>query len=473
MKRFKLLYIMGIFFVAANAFASYDRIWDQLREKRGRFSRYPMIIEQLVEKELYFTSIPFIKEYLFKVSRPDPRLDRIIDEVITKTGIRQFELLPNATLKKSARPTLRYVLAKRMFRRKKYHETVLLTGSIRNAAHPVAPFALLLKASSLALLGKGLEAQSVFGECYQASERAIGKTDDYDRRRQLEMNRDYCLLGQARVDFKKKEYENAESTFLDLSKDSPVWPEILFEEAWNSFYLKNYNRTLGKLVTYNAPLLDFAFNPEVEELKALTYLEMCLYSDAKGIVENFYSKYERDIKKLRRLLKAFKKNFKAYYLMAKQRNIAEVKGTKLLNRLLKMITADPAFTEMYNSFHSARYEFQKLKEVSNPKLRKVLTDVVKNSLILQRDLIGSYVRTVLHEYYFQINRTLENLSYVNLEILDRKKSILINEYTGGERTRGSIANLVRSQKQYFWNFEGEFWLDELGDYVFSLKPECY
>lgn len=473
MKVLKKIAIFLILLSSTAGYANYDRIWDQLKEKRGRFSRYPLIIEQLVEKELYFTSIPFIKEYLFRVEKPDPRLDRIIDEVITKTGIRQFELLPNSTLKKSNRPTLRYILAKRLFRRKKYNDTVLLAGSIKNVAHPVAPFALLLKASSLSLLGKGEQAQSVFGECYRASEKAIAKTDDYDRRRQLEMNRDYCLLGQARVDFQNKEFVRAESTFLDLSKDSPVWPEILFEEAWNSFYQKNYNRTLGKLVTYNAPLLDFAFNPEVEELKALTYLEMCLYGDAKKIVENFYGKYASDSKKLKKVLKAFKKNFKSYYLMAKQRNIAEIKGTPLLNRLLKMIIADPAFTELFNSFQNARYEFQKLKEVSNTKLRKVLTDVVKNSLILQRDLIGAYVRKVLYEYYYQINRTLENLSYVNLEILDRRRNQLYADITGTDRSRGSIENLKRSQKQYFWNFEGEFWLDELGDYVFSLKPECY
>ena len=28
------------------------------------------------------------------------------------------------------------------------------------------------------------------------------------------------------------------------------------------------------------------------------------------------------------------------------------------------------------------------------------------------------------------------------------------------------------KKQYFWNFNGEFWADELGDHVFSLKSEC-
>ena len=131
MKAFKKIVILLTLLSSTTGHANYDRIWEQLKEKRGRFSRYPLIIEQLVEKELYFTSIPFIKEYLFRVNKPDPRLDRIIDEVITKTGIRQFELLPNSTLKKSNRPTLRYILAKRLFRRKKYNDTVILAGSIK------------------------------------------------------------------------------------------------------------------------------------------------------------------------------------------------------------------------------------------------------------------------------------------------------------------------------------------------------
>lgn len=462
-----------LFITSSSAFADFDRMWDQLKTREGRFQRYPLIIEQLVAEELYFTSIPFIKEYLFKIDKPTPKVDRLIDEVITRVGIRQFELLPNATLSKSRKPTLRYILAKRMFRRKKYKETILLTNSIKNVGHPVMPFSLLLKASSLSLMGRGEEAQSVFSECYNASEKAISRTSDYDRRRQLEMNRDYCLLGQARIDFQQKEFDRAELTFLDLSKDSPVWPEILFEEAWNSFYLKDYNRTLGKLVTYKAPLLDFAFNPEVEELTALTYLEMCLYNDARKIVEDFYSVYDKDTSRLRKLLNREKKNFKNYYFMAKQRSLGEVKGSRLLNKLLKMVIADPAFTEMYNSFQNARKEFQIIKSVSNDSLRRILVDVVKNSLILQRDLIGSYVRKVLYEYYYQVRRSLQNLSYVNLEILDRKKSFLINEPVVADRTRGNIVNLERNQKQYFWDFNGEFWLDELGDYVFSLKPECY
>ena len=63
------------------------------------------------------------------------------------------------------------------------------------------------------------------------------------------------------------------------------------------------------------------------------------------------------------------------------------------------------------------------------------------------------------------------MSYLKLEILSRRKDRL---YSGVQDfgKRGDIAYLQRSQKQYFWNFNGEFWADELGDYVFALKSEC-
>ena len=73
-----------------------------------------------------------------------------------------------------------------------------------------------------------------------------------------------------------------------------IWPEILFEEAWNSFYENDFNRTLGKLITYNSPFIAHVFNPEVEVLNAMTYLELCRYDDTKKTVNDFYKKYKND-----------------------------------------------------------------------------------------------------------------------------------------------------------------------------------
>ena len=64
------------------------------------------------------------------------------------------------------------------------------------------------------------------------------------------------------------------------------------------------------------------------------------------------------------------------------------------------------------------------------------------------------------------------MSYIKLEMLSQKKRRLYEQADNGKRQRGDIQYLPRNEKQYFWDFNGEFWADELGDYVFALRSEC-
>ena len=63
------------------------------------------------------------------------------------------------------------------------------------------------------------------------------------------------------------------------------------------------------------------------------------------------------------------------------------------------------------------------------------------------------------------------MSYINLEIIKKLKRDFFNEPSEGAKI-GDIKNLKRDSGQYLWDFNGEFWADELGDYVFSLKSSC-
>ena len=70
-----------------------------------------------------------------------------------------------------------------------------------------------------------------------------------------------------------------------------------------------------------------------------------------------------------------------------------------------------------------------------------------------------------------IAKNLTDMSYIKLEVLSRLRKEILDESNINKRTRGDIKYLKRNEKQYFWNFNGEFWADELGDYVFALKSE--
>jgi hypothetical protein len=454
-------------------FADIGQAWRELRSARGSTENYPKVIQSMTDSGLYFASVPYIKEYLATTSSSrGEQFDALVDKVVSHVGVKQFEVMPTQFLNRSKAPTVQYIVARKLFRKGEYDRAVqVLRGGIPSR-HNVKPFALFLEASIYAIQGKNTEAVSAYNRCISASNSELSDAQEETRRRQLTINRDYCTVGTARAQFAAGIYDEANLSFLDLDKSSYIWPEILFEEAWNSFYLKDYNRTLGKLVTYKAPILDFIFNPEIDVLRALTYMELCLWQDSNKVVDKFYSAHERDFEGLKAFISKHGKDYRDYYLLAKSRRDGDIRGNKLINKVLHSIIRDPAYQELYDSFLKGRDELEIVKNLNIPNFKRILQINLKESMLLQRDLIGAYVKSQMDIYSQQINQAFIDMSYIKLEVLERKKTSLYDPGYNMNRGRGSIANLKRTDKQYFWNFNGEFWADELGDYVFSLKSEC-
>ena len=445
--------------------------------QNGDKNRYPQLVSELIEEKMYFSSIPFVKEYLATTNTVNNvAVDKVIDQLITEVGIKQFEILPSSILEKSKAPAIRYVLAKKYFRQGQYDQALKYLDKSIEEWSPVKPFALLLEGSIYAISKREELSLSIFKECIDVSNDHLKKEKDKDRIRQLKINRDYCIVGISRAQFAKQKHEAANSSYLDLDKSSYIWPEILFEEAWNSFYLKDYNRTLGKLVTYKAPIFTYIFNPEVEVLKALSFMELCLWEDSKKIVEQFYTKYENDFESFKKNIDSMGKDYKQYYLLAKESSDGAAKNNGILNITLAGIVRDPAYLELYHSFNSGRDEIEKMKLIKNESFRSTLNENLKESLGVQRNLIGSYVRAQLQFNAAQISQSFEDMSYIKLEVLSKRKTELYENAPlingEGSRTRGNFSHVRKTDKQYFWTFNGEFWADELGDYVFSLKSEC-
>lgn len=471
---FKTACLLLLVSFAFEAKGNMQSAWDTLVKAKGNTNSYPYIVSQMVGEGLYFASIPYIKEYLATQKKvQDNKIDDLIDTVVTQVGVRQFEVMPIAFLARSNAPTLRYIVAKKSFRAGNYDKAIATLKNGISDVHPVKPFALHIEAASLMLQGKNTQAVEAYRECIRNSNSQTSRTKDQNRLRQLEINRDNCTVGVARALFSDKKFEAANLAYLDLDKRSHVWPEILFEEAWNSFYMGDYNRTLGKLVTYKAPILDFAFNPEVDVLKALTYMELCLWSDANTTVESFYGQYEKDTANLISQLRSFGNDYKKFYMIAKDALENKSTNNKLLDRLLAGLARDPAYREIYDSFQAGRNELEIVNRLSNDRHKRVLIDNLKDSMLTQRNLVGAYVKTNLFNKLRAIRKTFEGMSYIRLEILSRRKEELYSTtQADSPRGRGDIAYLKRNEKQYFWSFNGEFWADELGDYVFALKSEC-
>jgi hypothetical protein len=96
---------------------------------------------------------------------------------------------------------------------------------------------------------------------------------------------------------------------------------------------------------------------------------------------------------------------------------------------------------------------------------------VKEVVSDYQELLGSYARAQFQEKYNGLTKSFQGMSFIKLEVLSRKKQSLYEEKNASGK-RGDVKYIERNDKQYFWDFNGEFWADELGDYVFALRSEC-
>ncbi|MBY0516740.1 MAG: hypothetical protein K2P81_07525 [Bacteriovoracaceae bacterium] len=462
------IFLLSLSITSAMAsLSSAQKTW----ETTSGASSWRKIVIQLVDAGYPYSAVPFMKEYLVQNRASlDEDLDEAFDKLIAYTGVRPFETLPDNILGQSRSSVVRYILAKKHFRKGRWSESLTELQRV-NANHPVYPFAVHLKAAIHSIQGKIAESESDYKDCVSFSRSRYNDESNPVKLRQLLINRDSCIAGIARAAFTRGDYKKADFLYLDIEKSSYIWPEILFEEAWSSYYLQNFNRTLGKLVSYKAPVFDFIFNPEIDVLKALAYMRLCLYEDVNSIVENFYSQWMEPSKNLRGFIVSHGRDYNYYFRLVTTFEQDKVARDFLMQQMLLNISKDPAWQEMKQAYIDSILEFNKLKSSGNSRFNVELMKNVKEVVGEYQDLMGSYARAQFNEKYNALSKTFQDMSFIKLEVLARKKQSLYQDVGEGKK-RGDIKYIDRNDKQYFWDFNGEFWADELGDYVFALGSEC-
>lgn len=328
---------------------------------------------------------------------------------------------------------------------------------------------LQLRATARVMLGAFAPAISDFRECAKSA------SEGSDLR-----NR--CVAGEARTLYEQGNYPEADRVYDQVAKASLVWPDILFEQAWNSYRRSEFNRTLGKLVSYKSPALAFVYNPEIDVLRAQAYLALCLYNDANEGVNEFNSRYAPVSDEVKKLTDKLNTKLQAYYDQGKEAALAPLGSMRPLHRLMNRFVRSAAFQDWVRSERELSVELGNIKSFSSGgapaepgygTFPQFLSKVLDFRLKAIREMGGAFVRNSLLDYHDELIAQFEKIAFIKLEMLRRFKEQLMTRKSsvGEERGRGNVAP-VRRDDQYFWSFNGEFWNDELGDYVFGLESEC-
>jgi hypothetical protein len=199
---------------------------------------------------------------------------------------------------------------------------------------------------------------------------------------------------------------------------------------------------------------------------------MCLYEDAKKTTDDFYRNLLSPSRELRDFIINRGKDYKIYYSLMADFEDNKALPVRLIENILKSVSKDAAYLEMKSALLMSIVEYKKLEKQQESRMNVDLVKNIRTVVDEYRVMIGAYVRSSLVSKYAELYSAFQDMSYIKLEVLAQRKEKLYNSELNQDKKRGDVKYIEKNNKQYFWTFNGEFWADELGDYVFALRSEC-
>ena len=127
------------------------------------------------------------------------------------------------------------------------------------------------------------------------------------------------------------------------------------------------------------------------------------------------------------------------------------------------------------SLKAAKDELALIKTLKN---KNNFTTGLEANLETTITFIGSrinyYIKKEIFTFINEIHKNSYSMFNLKLELLSKKRDEIYNTKQDQkvDRSRGSLTNVKRKNTQYFFDFNGSFWADELGDYSFGLNSQC-
>lgn len=288
-------------------------------------------------------------------------------------------------------------------------------------------------------------------------------------------------LNIARVHYETKNFTEALQNYALIPRESDNWLEAIFESAWAFFLMAKHNNTLGNIHTLHSPFFENRFFPESYILQAITYLRLCRYDEVQASLEKFRDRYKPIFKDLGAMLSEFKGRKNGLFNTVYEYRNGSLRSYKSAWAIFDALSRTDAFKEAAVTARFAESEIARLGQVGGKWSSTGLSDDLKDFLNKKKQVAVADSAGRLYDL------ATANLEYLKT-LSDQTKLIQADMYEGrvdairrrlnvtqaNDRKQfiGGLQPLNVDQQLEYWPFQGEYWEDELGYYVYNIDDRC-
>ncbi|MFZ3228696.1 MAG: tetratricopeptide repeat protein [Pseudobdellovibrio sp.] len=299
-----------------------------------------------------------------------------------------------------------------------------------------------------------------------------------------DINKVSAQMAIARTLYQKHEWDKSIEAYSKIPRDHIMWHDAMFEKSWAMLRSARFRSSLSNFQTLHSTFYEDAYIPETLLLRSIVYLYICKYDEMEKVINLFESQYGPAAKKIDAFL-ATKTSTESYFQEIQKINILKndpeaKKKLGLPYNILKFIAEEGNVRRTYSYIKKLNEEKKAIEEnpvVKGSSLGNYSIRIINNRMKSTKDAIGDMARAHLLNMKSELHDLSEQASFIRYEMINGKKEALKKKIAGKDLTEVQVdENKDRSfyiQNGYeYYPFQGEYWLDEVGNYHYLGKQSC-
>ena len=305
------------------------------------------------------------------------------------------------------------------------------------------------------------------------------------RRRVTDTVRVAALVGLARTLYQAGRFQESIKTYRSVPRDTPYWHDVLLESGWAYLMTSRFRSALSNFQTLHSPFYKDYYHPESLILRAYVYLLICRYYEMEKVLDLFNGLYLSTLRVVNRNLRAGN-NYKLYFneVTAAQRakKSGRVSGpAPLPSVVLSRVMKSEKFKRHLRYLEKLKEERSRLKALPsswvNSKVGRNADYILKARSETVKRLAGKEVKSIFQAVRDDIKRLSLSEQYLRYDMLRGKREFLkkkiAKKYADIPQIDESAGRDYYIQNGYdYWPFQGEHWVDELGNYHYVGSHSC-
>ncbi len=297
----------------------------------------------------------------------------------------------------------------------------------------------------------------------------------------VDTNRVSAQLALARAYYQKQDWESAIDAYAKVPRDTVMWHSAIFEQSWAMLRAARFRSALSNFQTLHSAYYEDFYMPESLLLRAIVYLYICKYDEMDKVLTLFEKTYGPVRSKMGDFLKSNADSM-AYYLEVEKamgvkkhlkevnlrlpyivvRNVLEQGDVKRSMNYLDRLAAERQVIESKTSFRSSPVGIYALKILSNRSRNTKLA-------------VGDMAKTHLLNMRLELRDLYEQAGFIRYEMINGQKEVIKKQIAGRDLQQiddGIDRKFYIENGYEYYPYQGEVWLDEVGNYHYLGKQSC-